>query len=118
MISQMENLIKKWKFDHTVYQDDHKMGTFSHTLSLFKEPETEDSRPFTIFTVIWEIPALMETIKAQISTLDMVIHDYRDLFEIDSDVLAFLYDFGFCLDSTIDPNWIFINQNYDYDEYA
>jgi hypothetical protein len=114
----MENLIKKWKFDHTVYQDDHKMGTFSHTLSLFKEPETQDSRPFTIFTVIWEIPALMEKVKAQISTLDMVIHDYRDLFEIDSDVLAFLFDFGFCLDSTIDPNWIFINQNYENDEYA
>jgi hypothetical protein len=114
----MSTLIKKWKFDLTVYQDGEHFGTFNHTLSLFKEPESEENHPFLIFTVIWEIPALMETVKAQISTLNMVIHDHRNLFEIDSDVLAFLYDFGFCLDNSIDPNCIFINQNYEYDEQA
>jgi hypothetical protein len=114
----MENLIKKWKFDHTVYQDGEHFGTFSHTLSLFKEPETEENHPFINFTVIWEIPALMEKVKAQISTLNMVIHDHRNLLKIDSDVLAYLYDFGFSLDNSIDPDCIFIQQNYEQDEYV
>jgi hypothetical protein len=114
----MEILIKTWRFDHTVYQDGEHFGTFSHTLSLFKQPETEESHPFVIFSIVWEIPALLETVKAQISTLNMVIYDHRNLFEIEKDVLSFLYDYGFCLDNSIDPDCIFIQQNYEYDEYA
>ena len=60
----------------------------------------------------------METVKAQISTLNMVIYDHRNLFEIQKDVLSFLFDYGFCLDNSIDPDCIYIQQNYEYDEYA
>lgn len=110
----MEKLIKKWKFDLTVYQDDFNMGTFSHSLTLFSEPIEPENYPVQIFTIIWEIPALRESIKAQISTIDMVIHDHRNLFDIRADILEYIYTFGFCLDNSIDPDCIFINQNYEY----
>lgn len=109
----MEKLIKTWRFDHTVYQDDFNMGTFSHSLSLFKEPASEENYPTQIFKVIWEIPALQEETTAQILTIDMVIHDHRNLFSIPNEVLEYLYSFGFCLDNSIDPNCNFIQQNYE-----
>lgn len=112
----MEQVIKSWKFHHSVYQDEQYMGTFTHTLTLICEPEDEKAHPSIIFTILWEIPALGETTKAQIYTLQMVIHDHRNLFAIPGDVLQYLYDFGFCLDNSLDPDCQFIQQNHEYDE--
>lgn len=114
----MNKLIKKWTFTHSVYQDDQFFGSFSHNLTLYKEPEDEKNYPMEIYSIIWEIPALLETVKAQISVLKMVIYDHRNLFEIQKDVLDFLFDFGFCLDNSIDPDCKFIQQDYELDEYA
>lgn len=80
------------------------MGTFSHSLSLFSEPIEPENYPVQILAIIWEIPVLRESIKTRISTIDMAIHDHRNLFAIHAHVLEYIYTFGFCLDNSLDPD--------------